>query len=72
MRKRAKRDGGGGMAPRARRVCYRRYVVDALGHAHGGVHRDIKPDDALIWGQHAVVTDFGVGHQRIAMLLGER
>jgi eukaryotic-like serine/threonine-protein kinase len=39
-----------------------RDVADALAyaHAHGVVHRDIKPDNILLSGRHAVVTDFGV------------
>ncbi|MFQ5551975.1 MAG: protein kinase, partial [Gemmatimonadales bacterium] len=39
-----------------------REVVDALAFAHsqGVVHRDIKPDNVMLSGRHAMVTDFGV------------
>ncbi|TFG53505.1 MAG: serine/threonine protein kinase [Gemmatimonadales bacterium] len=37
-------------------------VVDALTYAHGQelVHRDIKPDNVMLSGRHALVTDFGI------------
>jgi serine/threonine-protein kinase len=37
-------------------------VAEALGHAHsyGIIHRDIKPQNIMLSGGHAVVADFGI------------
>jgi serine/threonine-protein kinase len=52
----------GGELPVGEAVRVLRDVADALAHAHarGVVHRDIKPDNVLLSGRHALVTDFGV------------
>lgn len=54
--------GEGEPLPVAEVVRVLRDVTSALAyaHAHGVVHRDIKPDNVLMSGDHAVVTDFGV------------
>jgi len=59
LRERMRREG---QLPIADAVRILREVVDALAYAHerGIVHRDIKPDNVMISGRHAVVTDFGV------------
>ncbi len=51
-----------GELPLGEAVRLLREILDALAyaHAHGVVHRDIKPDNILLTAHHAVVTDFGV------------
>jgi serine/threonine protein kinase len=59
LRARLSRDGA---LPIGQAVSILRDVARALAyaHEHGVVHRDIEPDNVLLTGDAAVVTDFGI------------
>jgi serine/threonine protein kinase/Tfp pilus assembly protein PilF len=52
----------GGPVPRRHAISVLRDIARALQYAHaeGIIHRDIKPDNVLLSGDAAVVTDFGI------------
>ncbi|HZI99414.1 MAG TPA: serine/threonine-protein kinase, partial [Gemmatimonadaceae bacterium] len=52
----------GGAIPLEEAVRISREIADALDYAHenGVVHRDIKPDNVMLDGHHAAITDFGI------------
>jgi serine/threonine-protein kinase len=61
-----------GAMPVADALNVMRDVARALGyaHEHGVVHRDVKPDNVMLSGGAAVVTDFGIA-KAVSMALAE-
>ncbi len=59
LRARLARDG---VLPPDAAIRIARDVAEALGyaHAHGVIHRDVKPENILLSSGHALVLDFGV------------
>ena len=68
LRARLEREGG---LPIADGVSILRDVARALAYAHaeGVVHRDVKPDNVMLSGDAAVVTDFGIAKAVSAALI---
>ncbi len=71
LRHRLEREG---RLPVADAVLALREVADALAfaHGHGIVHRDVKPENVLIQGGHAVLMDFGIARALLAARGGRR
>lgn len=59
LRERIRREGA---LPLADALRLSEEVAEALAyaHEHGVVHRDVKPDNVMLSGAHAIVVDFGI------------